>query len=204
MTKIVNKTVEKLPRQYSKEEAKEMAISALNGTIDGSTELRKLAEKEFPRLSIGDIINEETMKIVRAVSAVYSQESGYALLISVDPQYKGFALKLRKSLLKEFDCTTASEIALVDHAVNAHIRELSNSALLESMNEPRWISHEKVELMKLYSCEIDRAHRQFVSAIETLRTIKQPTLKVNVRAQTAFIAHNQQLNNSSEETNEST
>ncbi len=200
--KIVKKEDLQPAKVYSKQEVKEISIFTLNNTINGSAEMKKLAEKDFPQLSYGETIDEDVKETMGKVSMVYSQESGYALLVSVSASYKGFALQLRESLQKEFDCKTASEIALVDHAVNAHIRELSHSALLELRNTPQWISREKVALLGFYSKEIDRAHRQFISAIETLKSIKQPALRINIKTKNAFVAQNQQNNNHSEQINE--
>ena len=49
-------------------------------------------------------------------------------------------------------------------------------------------------LYAVISTELDRANRHFVTALATLRQIKSPTLEVNVRAQTAIIGQNLQLN----------
>jgi hypothetical protein len=201
--KIVKKENFQTEKVYSEKEVKGISIFSLNSTINGSTEIKRLAEKDFPKLSYGETIDKDVKATMEKVSMVYSQESGYALLISVSHDYKGFALQLRESLQKEFDCKTASEIALVDHAVNAHIRELSHSTLLELRNTPRWISREKVALLSFYSKEIDRAHRQFISAIEALKSMKQPALKVSIKTNNAFVAQNQQNNNYSEQINES-
>jgi hypothetical protein len=201
--KIVKKEDLQIEKVYSEQEAKEISISSLNKTIDSSFEIKQLAEKDFPKFSFGEAVGKDVKATMEKVSMVYSQESGYALLISVNTSYRGFALQLRESLRKEFNCKTASEIALVDHAVNAHIRELSNSTLLDLRNTPKWISREKVALLNFYSKEIDRAHRQFISAIETLKSMKQPALKVNIKTQNAFVAQNQQNNNHSEQINES-
>ncbi len=44
------------------------------------------------------------------------------------------------------------------------------------------------------SKELDRAHRQFLSALETLKAIQQPAMKVNIKTNTAFVGENQQFN----------
>jgi hypothetical protein len=51
------------------------------------------------------------------------------------------------------------------------------------------------------SKDLDRAYRQFASTLTLLREIKSPTLTVNVKANTAFIAQQQQLNNNQYENN---
>jgi len=192
LTKEKNKLPQKQP---TLQEAKNTAILTIQSTANVDKSLKELAEKQLPYLSTGEIISDEVMKNIIAVSLAYSQESGCALMESIEPSYRGFALQLRKSLQQEFDCKNPSEIALVDQVVNSHIRKITYSKLLESHNEPKWLSHEKVALLNFYSREIDRAHRQFISAIETLRFIKQPSIKVNVKTNNAFIGENQQFNN---------
>ena len=65
---------------------------------------------------------------------------------------------------------------------------LENSYNRESINDLliQWDKH--------LGTEIDRAHRQFQAAMQTLRMLKAPPLKVNFRTDTAYIAQNQQIN----------
>ena len=195
MTKKITKKESMLVAKFTTQEAKNTAILTIQSIANADKSLKDLAEKQLPHISHGEIISDEVMKNMVAVSLAYSQESGCALMESIDPRYRGFALQLRESLQREFDCKNPSEIALVDQAVNSHIRKITYSKLMESRNEPEWLSHEKVALLNFYSREIDRAHRQFISSIETLKFIKQPSIKVNVKTNNAFIGENQQFNN---------
>lgn len=190
-------------RKFTPEAAKDIAIISCVRSIDADARLKKLADVQLPeafkhkKTKSTKEINES----FESISLAYSLESGHALVESLMPRYRGFALKLKKDLEKEFDCKTASEVALVDQAVSAHIRKISNAKLIEERNEPEWLSHEKIALLNFYSREVDRAHRQFISAIETLKIMKQPVLKVNVKTNNAFIGENQQFNNNVENNN---
>jgi len=196
MTKKKTKGKNKLPqKQFTLQEAKNIAISTIQNTASADKSLKDFAEKQLPHISHGEIISDEVMKNILAVSLTYSQESGCALMESIKTNYRGFALQLRESLQQEFDCKNPSEIALVDQVVNSHIRKITYSRLMESHNEPQWLSREKVALLNFYSRETDRAHRQFISALETLKFMKQPSIKVNVKTNTAFVGGNQQFNN---------
>jgi len=45
------------------------------------------------------------------------------------------------------------------------------------------------------SKEVDRANRHFLSALQTLKEIKQPELKVNIKTNAAFFGEKQEFNN---------
>lgn len=131
------------------------------------------------------------------VSMADSLESGYALTESVDRKYRPLALSLKDEMEKEFDCKHPSEKMLVEQAVNAHIRTqyyswvMDNSIFL-ALGEKE--SHENNRYLAFLSKEIDRASRQFISAIETLKSIKQPSPKISIRTQNAFLGEKQQFN----------
>ena len=48
--------------------------------------------------------------------------------------------------------------------------------------------------IQIIGLELDRANRQFLTALQTLKQIKAPQLEVNVETKTAFVAQNQQFN----------
>lgn len=184
---------QEITKPLTPEQVKEIVMLSATSSIDVSKNMQELS-KELPKW-LGKVPPKEVSENVDKVSLALSLETGHILAESVGVRVRGFSLALKKELEKEFDCKTPSEKALVDQAVNSHIRKLEYSKLMNGYREPEWLSHERVALLSFYSKEIDRAHRQFLSAIEILKAIKQPALKVNVRAQNAFVAENQQLNN---------
>jgi hypothetical protein len=189
-------TSKEVMRPLTLEHAKEIVMRSTLTSIDSSASLKELAEKQFPEMfTSGDLMpSAEMSKNIDNVSLSLSLETGHILAESVSSRYRGFALAFKKDLEKEFDCKSASERAIVDQAVNAHIRKLTYSKLMEGHNEPDWLSKEKVAFLNFYSKEVDRAHRQFLSAIETLRFMKQPIMKVNIKTNTAFVGEKQQFN----------
>ena len=152
--------------------------------------------KENPQL-----IEKDLNENIQNVSLAYSLESGHALVESLESRYGGFALQFKQELEDEFGCKKPSERALVDQIVNSHIRKITYSKLMGTCNDPKYLSHEKVALLNFYSREVDRAHRQFISALETLKFMKQPSLKVSIKTNNAFVGENQQFNNNAK-TNE--
>jgi hypothetical protein len=126
-------------------------------------------------------------------------KSGYALTDSLSKNYQGLAYEMRKSFLEEFDCQKAHEKALVDQIVNAYARKMHLSKMMMTNQSFSYYEGERTNHFYFLSKEIDRAHRQFLSALETLQALKQPPLKINLRAHNAFLAQNQQLNNQQEQ-----
>lgn len=197
---------EKPIQTFTREDAKKIAICSLRSSYDVNNHLEKLAKKHLPEaIAAGqDAIEGEVAKTMDTVSIAYSIESGHILLESVGKRLRPLALEMKKNLEQEFGCQKIHERALVDQAVNAYIRKLEYSKLMVEYREPEWLGHEKIAILSFYSKETDRAHRQFLSALEILKAIKQPALKVNIKAQNTFVAQNQQINNPSEKINEAT
>lgn len=191
----VKKKETELIKSISIEQARLIAKDSIKAGIDHNIALKELAEKNLPEYFKTKKQTDEMSNNIEKVSLALSLETGHILAESVPTRYRPFALQLKSDLEKEFDCKTASEIALVDQAVNAHIRKLSYSKLMEGHKEPEWLSHERVAFLNFYSKEVDRSHRQFISAIETLKFMRQPSLRVNIKTNNAFVSENQQFNN---------
>lgn len=99
-----------------------------------------------------------------------------------------------RQLITEYDCHTTSERAMGRLAANAYARILENSRVLAEL-----VQHEKatqlyINLYSTMSKELDRATRQFDTAISNLIRMKSPSMNVSVTAKTAFVANNQQFN----------
>lgn len=119
-----------------------------------------------------------------------------ALLKEVPEIYQGLALKMCKDLIKEYNCKKTSEVAVVHLAVSAYIRSIECSAnfnFRQNCSFPRQVDH-----CKVLGAEIDRAHRQYLAAINALRRFNVPPIKINVKTKHAYIAQNQQINHNNE------
>jgi hypothetical protein len=62
------------------------------------------------------------------------------------------------------------------------------------------INDRGVKYLSFLSIELDKAHKRYLSSLQTLKDIKNPPMEMNVRAQTAIIGNNQliQSNNNTE------
>ena len=116
--------------------------------------------------------------------------------MSVQEEYRHFLVEMIKRVEHEHDCKTAIEKSLAETIALSHIRIISLTKHFTNcaVSDP-FLSKEATDYYNLISKEIDRAHRQLNNAILTLKQVKTPRTALNVTANTAFIAQNQQFNN---------
>lgn len=130
---------------------------------------------------------------------IYALDNHYAATDTVKKEYKPMVIEITNQFIAEYQCKNASEKALAELAASAYARYMQYSASFQNIANIEWLSPEKNGLYANYSKEVDRAHRQFMMAITTLKQIKSPTPQINVRTNTAFVAQNQQVNAVKEE-----
>lgn len=183
-----------LEKKYTAEDAKKFILESTTTQSDPNDLLRKFAYDYMPLLNAGDDSKkEEISKSLIDISFGLGITTGYSLMKAVNEEHRGLAVQMKRDMQSEFDCKTTSEKALIDLAVNAYIRNLYYSGRMLSNQDNAGNNHNNYR--KYLSQEIDRAQRHYISAIETLKSIKQPALKVNVKTKTAFFADKQQFNN---------
>lgn len=117
------------------------------------------------------------------------------------------AIELSRKLIAEYECETTAETTMAEVAAAAYIRILRFSTALGNAYDLGTASHELNKFMSVMSVEVDRANRQYFTAINTLKTFKQPSVNVTFNAKTAFVAQHQNVNatptnDSKEQTNE--
>ncbi|MCX6717257.1 MAG: hypothetical protein NTU76_01090 [Candidatus Taylorbacteria bacterium] len=201
MKKLVKKKPEnKLIKSLSIDNARRIAINSIGwNNYCAENKLEKLAKQLTEAYNKGEEIAQgELAKNLDFVSLAFSLDSGHTLMESVGERHRGLALQLKKEFEKEFDCKSSSEKALIDMLVSSYITKMTDLKRLESNKQSEFLSHEMNGFLSLLSKDADRAHRQFISTIETLKSIKQPALNVNVKTNNAFIGENQQFNQNNE------
>jgi len=130
---------------------------------------------------------------------IFALDNHYAAVDTVKKEYKPMVIEIANQFIAEYHCTGASEKALAELAASAYARYIQYSSSFQSIANIEWLSSEKNGLYANYSKEVDRAHRQFMMAISTLKQMKSPAPQINVRTNTAFVAQNQQVNAVKEE-----
>lgn len=139
-------------------------------------------------------VNKHTQEALMALGT----ESHLPLAISVSERFRPFAIAFIRQLREEYSCTTVSEKALGDATVNAYIRVLEFSSIVHRMTTDKYTSGDQNGFYGIASKELDRAHRQFVTALTLLKQFKNPPVDITVKAKAAFIAQNQQINATTE------
>lgn len=157
----------------------------------------------------GDDSLDDTMEknrdIVTKALRMHEFEKHIALAESVPEYLRTMTMKICKDLSKEYNCTTVAEKALAEIVAMNFARtmffsqKLSKLMVGEVSVDEVWIKY-----YTFVSKELDKAQRQYTTALTTLQQLKSPTLKVNLKAETAFIADKQQINAGSGDTSKST
>jgi hypothetical protein len=151
------------------------------------------AEKEFEQREDGTTLSGDSV-IFKAMTLL---EFGNGVLLSValPSSYQTFAIQLFEQLQKEFDCKMPSEKATAELASICYTKSLFvQQKMTAKMEAPQRTSID-LQYLSILSKEYDRAHRQYLSALQTLRMMKQPALAIQVKANTAIIGNQQMVKN---------
>lgn len=135
---------------------------------------------------------EKTDRVIK-IAYLFGLDTQAPLWESVDDKFGSMTIEFSKQLAKEYDCMAPSEKALVQVAANAYTRVMEYSNTLEACRN-KSVNTNLIGYYSMIGKELDRANRQFISAMTILKQLRTPPLKINVIAKTAFIAKNQQLN----------
>jgi len=184
-------------KKISVEEAKDFLQQCVTVDCDPDRIMEELSEDLLPKIKSGKAgkkVYEKINKAVFKALMIYGLDTHYPLAETVDEKYRPLAIEFSRQLVKEYNCQTSSEKALAEVIVNAYARILNYSQILNTCRKIDWLTNEKITYYSMISKELDRANRQFVTALITLKQFKTPSLEVNVKTKTAFISQNQQLN----------
>lgn len=111
-----------------------------------------------------------------------------------EDKHRTLAIEIADQLIAEYGCKTTTEKMLAETASWAYCRMLEYSGRLNGFTQIDYLSNEKNGYYNALSLSVDRANRQFLSAIHLLRQIKQPKVNITFKANNAFVAQNQQVN----------
>ena len=146
------------------------------------------SKKEEKRLEYTDAL--------RTAMQVVGLDSHF-LMAETITEYRTLVIEMTNQLIEEYGCTTASEKSLAQMVAQSYGRFMEYSREFNRSTRIEFLSSQKNGYYGLFSKEVDRAFRQYLSALTTLRQMKSPPMEVHVKAHTAFVAQNQQLNNNS-------
>lgn len=139
-------------------------------------------------------VEDELVDIHGQAASVISLDNHYCLGETTTKALRPLAIELCKQIIKEYECKTASEKTLAELAAAAYIKVIRYSTTLKNAYDHDYINSELNKFISVTSNEIDRAYRQYLAALTTLKQIKAPHIAINIKTHTAFMANNQQLN----------
>ncbi|TSC83563.1 MAG: Uncharacterized protein G01um101416_1222 [Microgenomates group bacterium Gr01-1014_16] len=125
------------------------------------------------------------------ISTLYEFDNGILMTVSVADYYNTFGIELMRSLIGEYECRTASEKATAELAAINYIRTLDIQRKITMYLSKGEVSEIGVKYLAVMSKELDRANRHYLTAVQALRTLKQPPMQLNIRAETAVVGQNQ-------------
>lgn len=186
-------------KPYSEEEAKKVIMSCITFPDNKKSLIKELKKEIIPvctddnhpdREKATKKFHEKGMLLLR----IFENESHVALMESVDENYRMMGKEMSDQMMQEFDCKNEAERSLAQLMVNAYIRVLDNSRRLNNELNGQNITPNRNIYIANLSKQIDRANRQYISALLTLKQLKSPNVEMNIKTNNAFISNNQQIN----------
>ncbi len=200
---LVKRGASSIADKPSLEKVREAVKTAVPIDCDPDTILKELRDDVFPRLKKerdsagrngGISVRPEDSKKLRAAAFVYATDTHLPLMDTVEERYRPMLMHSVREIEKEYDCKTPTEKMLAEIIAGSHARVMEYGRQLTRGFLIDYLTHENISYIAMFGKEMDRAHRQFLNAVATLKQIKNPPLEVNVTAKTAFVAQNQQIN----------
>lgn len=179
---------------------------------EASTKIDKILDPNSAALA-----DLETFKAI----TINEFDNGVLMCDALFDQFRTFAIDMMRKLQQEYGSETVSEKATTELATMEYVRTLELSQTMKesiifqkalasghtcggnktyftsdkSDKSCRACNRAVIELKSYENLgkELDRANRHFLTAIQTLRMMKQAPVQITVKAQTAVIGQNQQV-----------
>ncbi len=190
---------EKEIKKYDPDGAKKQFLTSFHFPCDKKTLLKELTEDIIPKChdpkdNEHEIAQKRFTEKAMLLLRIFENDSHVGLMETFTEKYQMLSREMTETMIKEYNCTNEAEKALAELAVNAYIRVIDNSRRLNNMLEMRETTQLINGYFSILSKQIDRANRQFISALLTLKQLKSPQIEMHIKSNTAFIAQNQQIN----------
>ncbi len=130
------------------------------------------------------------------LAMVMGLDNHYHLAGAVSKKYRPLLLNTVEQIIKEYECNTAIEKTTAEIIALAHIQVINDQKRLNSLiNSLDEVDDSSTRYVAFLSKQLDRSYRHYLSAVITLRQLKQPNMEVTIKTNNAFVAQNQQINN---------
>ena len=198
-TKAVAVPDKKELKKYTRQEVKEIVLQ-MDVAGSATIALDKLDNGLFSKWAQGS--REEHNEVEKdfqeqATNVMYSFETDthMALMEGFSERFRSGAREICRQFIMDFDCKTNAEKIMAETAAVASMRYLDASRRLNNcLDVDTYLSSVKTGYMAMLSKERDRAHRQYLSTVATIKQLKAPAIEMNIKANTAFVSQNQQIN----------
>lgn len=198
--KITEQTNNLVTAQKKKESDEELALKFLNKYIQAPCDPHILLQglsktmKEFDTAENKTELQDQLLEKANEALPIIALDSHYILARAVIEEMRPFAIEFANQLTVEYECKSPTEKALVETVAAAYLRILQFTQVMTRQMRDEHCSVILNGFYKVASQELDRANRHFISAISTLKQLKSPAITVQVKATTAFVSQNQQIN----------
>ncbi len=148
------------------------------------------AKVKMDNLKGGESLTTANDELFKALTLI-EFDKGFLLTTIIPERYGAFGLNMLKELQKEYNCDLISEKATAELVVISYVRVLELQRKVSNCLEKGELRQIDLSYFSILSKELDRANRHYLSSLEALKSMKQPQLGVNIRANTAVIGQNQ-------------
>ncbi|MDC1205324.1 hypothetical protein N8083_00555 [Candidatus Pacebacteria bacterium] len=194
MPKGLSKTKQPKPASSSATEARDFLIKRKAG-YSTDTLLEELAE-----MLDNDIKNDKAIELFFKSQHALGLDTHVPVAESVPYEHRYLITEFINRTEEEYQCETAIEKSLAEVIALSYIRIISISKTMSGYLAGQvGVNRDINDFFTIASKELDRAHRQLTNTIMTLRQIKVVSTPMNIKANTAFISNNQQINNHGKE-----
>lgn len=118
-------------------------------------------------------------------------ENGTLLTTIVPSMFATLGIDLMRKIQQEYACVSESEKSIAELASTSYVRALDAQRRIKNYLDKGEFTGIGVQYVAVLSKELDRANRHYLTAIQTLRSLRQPPMQLNIRTNTAVIGQNQ-------------
>lgn len=159
---------------------------------NGDDPIRVLKDAEEKLMSMGNgnqgiLVDNPVFKAM----TLREFENGTLLTTIVPSMFATIGIDLMRKIQKEYACVSESEKSIAELASASFVRALDAQGRIKRYLDGGELTGIGVQYLAVMSKELDRANRHYLSAIQTLRSLRQPPMQLNIRTNTAVIGQNQ-------------
>lgn len=126
--------------------------------------------------------------------ALHEFDKGALVTLGFQEVYRPLVLNMSQDLQREYSCETASEKATAHLVAQNYVRTLDLQRQMFNVMNAESYGELSMKRYKLLSKEYERAHRQYLLSLQTLKQLKEPPINVNLSAKNAMLNQFMQIN----------